>query len=147
MIELLAAVPSIVYGMWGLLVFAPVFSQYVQPLLSNTLGNVPLLGGLFSGPPLGIGLLAAGIILAFMIIPFIAAVMRDVFDTTPPVAEGVGVQRRRHHVGSGVERGAALHQGRCRRRHHARPGACTGRDDGGDLRHRQHQRLSEISPS
>ncbi len=84
MIELLAAVPSIVYGMWGLLVFAPVFSQYVQPLLSNTLGNIPLLGGLFSGPPLGIGLLAAGIILAFMIIPFIAAVMRDVFDTTPP---------------------------------------------------------------
>jgi phosphate transport system permease protein len=83
MIELLAAVPSIVYGMWGLLVFAPVFSQYVQPLLSNTLGNIPLLGGLFSGPPLGIGLLAAGIILAFMIIPFIAAVMRDVFDTTP----------------------------------------------------------------
>lgn len=94
MIELLAAVPSIVYGMWGLLVFAPVFAQYVQPLLSSTLGNIPLLGGLFSGPPLGIGLLAAGIILAFMIIPFIAAVMRDVFDTTPAMlkesAYGVG---------------------------------------------------------
>ena len=94
MIELLAAVPSIVYGMWGLLVFAPVFSQYVQPLLSSTLGNVPLLGGLFSGPPLGIGLLAAGVILAFMILPFIAAVMRDVFDTTPAMlkesAYGVG---------------------------------------------------------
>jgi phosphate transport system permease protein len=94
MIELLAAVPSIVYGMWGLLVFAPIFSQYIQPLLSNTLGHVPLLGELFSGPPLGIGLLAAGIILAFMIIPFIAAVMRDVFDTTPAMlkesAYGVG---------------------------------------------------------
>jgi phosphate transport system permease protein len=83
MIELLAAVPSIVYGMWGLLVFAPVFAQYIQPPLASTLGKVPLLGGLFSGPPLGIGLLAAGIILAFMILPFIAAVMRDVFDTTP----------------------------------------------------------------
>jgi len=94
MIELLAAVPSIVYGMWGLLVFAPAFGQYVQPLLSNTLGKIPLLGDLFSGPPLGIGLLAAGIILAFMIIPFIAAVMRDVFDTTPAMlkesAYGVG---------------------------------------------------------
>jgi phosphate transport system permease protein len=94
MIELLAAVPSIVYGMWGLLVFAPIFGQYVQPLLSNTLGKVPLLGDLFSGPPLGIGLLAAGIILAVMIIPFIAAVMRDVFDTTPAMlkesAYGVG---------------------------------------------------------
>ena len=94
MIELLAAVPSIVYGMWGLLVFAPAFGQYVQPLLGNTLGKVPLLDNLFSGPPLGIGLLAAGIILAFMIIPFIAAVMRDVFDTTPAMlkesAYGVG---------------------------------------------------------
>lgn len=94
MIELLAAVPSIVYGMWGLLVFAPVFAQYVQPLLASTLGNIPLLGGLFSGPPLGIGLLAAGVILAFMILPFIAAVMRDVFDTTPAMlkesAYGVG---------------------------------------------------------
>ncbi len=94
MIELLAAVPSIVYGMWGLLVFAPIFAQYVQPPLGNTLGKVPVLGDLFSGPPLGIGLLAAGIILAFMIIPFIAAVMRDVFDTTPAMlkesAYGVG---------------------------------------------------------
>ncbi|HQR52351.1 MAG TPA: phosphate ABC transporter permease PstC [Burkholderiales bacterium] len=94
MIELLAAVPSIVYGMWGLLVFAPVFAQYVQPGIAATLGNVPLAGALFSGPPLGIGLLSAGIILAFMIIPFIAAVMRDVFDTTPAMlkesAYGVG---------------------------------------------------------
>ncbi len=94
MIELLAAVPSIVYGMWGLLVFAPAFAQYVQPLLSNTLGRIPLVGELFAGPPLGIGLLSAGIILAFMIIPFIAAVMRDVFDTTPAMlkesAYGVG---------------------------------------------------------
>ncbi|MES2562012.1 MAG: phosphate ABC transporter permease PstC, partial [Pseudomonadota bacterium] len=82
-IELLAAIPSIVYGMWGLLVFAPFFAQYVQPALSSTLGNVPLVGALFRGPPLGIGLLSAGIILAIMIIPFIAAVMRDVFAVTP----------------------------------------------------------------
>jgi phosphate transport system permease protein len=82
-IELLAAIPSIVYGMWGLLVFAPLFGQYVEPALAVTLGSIPLLGALFRGPPLGIGLLSAGIILAIMIIPFIAAVMRDVFSVTP----------------------------------------------------------------
>ncbi len=82
-IELLAAIPSIVYGMWGLLVFAPIFAQYVQPALQATLGEVPLIGRLFAGPPLGIGLLCAGIILAIMIIPYIAAVMRDVFEVTP----------------------------------------------------------------
>lgn len=84
-IELLAAIPSIVYGMWGLLVFAPIFAKYVQPFLSATLGNVPVIGALFSGPPIGIGLLSAGIILAIMIIPYIASVMRDVFDVTPPM--------------------------------------------------------------
>lgn len=82
-IELLAAIPSIVYGMWGLLVFAPLFAQYAQPFLSATLGRIPLLGALFVGPSIGIGLLTAGIILAIMIIPFIAAVMRDVFSVTP----------------------------------------------------------------
>ncbi|MBW6494689.1 MAG: phosphate ABC transporter permease PstC [Burkholderiaceae bacterium] len=82
-IELLAAVPSIVYGMWGLMVFAPFFGQYVQPLLSDTLGAVPVIGALFEGAPLGIGILTAGIILAIMIIPFIASVMRDVFAVTP----------------------------------------------------------------
>lgn len=82
-IELLAAIPSIVYGMWGLLVFAPLFGKYAQPALASTLGEVPFIGALFRGPPLGIGLLTAGIILAIMIIPFIAAVMRDVFNVTP----------------------------------------------------------------
>ena len=82
-IELLAAVPSIVYGMWGLLVFGPILATYVQTPLQNTFGEVPLLGTLFSGPPVGIGLLSAGIILAIMVIPFIASVMRDVFETTP----------------------------------------------------------------
>lgn len=93
-IELLAAIPSIVYGMWGLLVFAPLFAQYAQPFLSATLGKLPLLGALFAGPAIGIGLLAAGIILAIMIIPFIASVMRDVFEVTPAMlkesAYGVG---------------------------------------------------------
>jgi phosphate transport system permease protein len=81
-IELLAAIPSIVYGMWGLLVFAPIFAKF-QPFLTATFGNIPLIGALFKGPPIGIGLLSAGIILAIMVIPFIASVMRDVFEVTP----------------------------------------------------------------
>jgi phosphate transport system permease protein len=84
-IELLAAVPSIVYGMWGLLVFSPVLSQYVQVPLQKLFKGVPVLGELVSGAPVGIGLLSAGIILAIMIIPFIASVMRDVFEVTPPM--------------------------------------------------------------
>ena len=84
-IELLAAVPSIVYGMWGLLVFGPILSTYVQQPLQKLFEGVPYLGALFSGPPVGIGILSAGIILAIMIIPFIAAVMRDVFEVTPPL--------------------------------------------------------------
>lgn len=82
-IELLAAVPSIVYGMWGLLVFGPVLATYVQQPLQTVFNGVPYLGAFFSGPPVGIGILSAGIILAIMIIPFIAAVMRDVFEVTP----------------------------------------------------------------
>jgi phosphate transport system permease protein len=93
-IELLAAIPSIIYGMWGLFVFAPVFSEYVQPWLSSSIGTWPLIGKLFQGPPLGIGMLAAGIILAIMVIPFITAVMRDVFEVVPAVlkesAYGIG---------------------------------------------------------
>ena len=77
--------PSIVYGMWGLLVFGPLLATYVQQPLQGLFGNAPVLGALFSGPPVGIGILAAGIILAIMIIPFIASVMRDVFDVTPPM--------------------------------------------------------------
>ncbi|GAB3492641.1 phosphate ABC transporter permease PstC [Curvibacter fontanus] len=84
-IELLAAVPSIVYGMWGLLVFGPILSQYVQLPLQSLFTGVPYLGALVSGPPVGLGILSAGIILAIMIIPFIAAVMRDVFEVTPPL--------------------------------------------------------------
>jgi phosphate transport system permease protein len=84
-IELLAAIPSIIYGMWGLFVFAPTFSEHVQPWLSSTLGTLPAIGKLFQGPPLGIGMLTAGIILAIMVIPYITAVMRDVFEIVPSV--------------------------------------------------------------
>lgn len=82
-IELLAAVPSIVYGMWGFLVFGPILAKYVQIPLQNLFAGVPYLGALVAGPPVGIGILSAGIILAIMIIPFIASVMRDVFEVTP----------------------------------------------------------------
>jgi len=84
-IELLAAVPSIVYGMWGLLVFGPILAKYVQMPLQSLFSGIPYLGALVSGPPVGIGILSAGIILAIMIIPFIASVMRDVFEVTPPL--------------------------------------------------------------
>ena len=82
-IELLAAIPSIVYGMWGLLVFGPILATWIQAPLQKWLAGVPYLGALVSGPPVGIGILSAGIILAIMIIPFIASVMRDVFEVTP----------------------------------------------------------------
>jgi phosphate transport system permease protein len=82
-IELLAAVPSIIYGMWGLFVFAPLFADHVQPWVSDHLGNVPLIGQLFDGPPMGIGMFTAGLILAIMVIPFISSVMRDVFEVVP----------------------------------------------------------------
>ena len=82
-VELLAAIPSIIYGMWGLFVLAPQLSDHVQPWMTDHLGGWPLLGRLFQGPPMGIGMLTAGFILAIMVIPFIAAVMRDVFETVP----------------------------------------------------------------
>ena len=84
-IELLAGIPSIIYGMWGLFVFAPLFPKTIQPWLQNTLGQIPGIGLLFEGSFMGIGILTAGIILAIMVIPFIAAVMRDVFEVVPPM--------------------------------------------------------------
>jgi phosphate transport system permease protein len=93
-IELLAGVPSIIYGIWGLFVFAPLFAKHVQPYLQTALGDVPVIGGWFAGPPIGIGILTAGIVLSLMVIPFVASVMRDVFETVPPPlkesAYGVG---------------------------------------------------------
>jgi phosphate transport system permease protein len=94
MIELLAAIPSIIYGIWGLFVLAPFIQEYVEPALIDTLGQIPGIGILFAGPPLGIGVLTAGFILAIMVLPFIASVMRDVFETVPPMlkesAYGIG---------------------------------------------------------
>ena len=84
-IELLAAVPSIIYGMWGFFVIVPLMSRYVQPLVIDTAGELPLIGPFFRGPPFGTGILTAALVLAIMVIPFIAATMRDVFDTVPAV--------------------------------------------------------------
>ena len=96
-VELLAGIPSIIYGMWGLFVFAPLFADYGQPFLKNTIGHLPLIGQLFSGPTMGIGILTAGLILSVMIIPFISSVMRDVFEIVPAVlkesAYGLGCTR------------------------------------------------------
>ena len=83
-IELLAAIPSIIYGMWGLFIFAPFMATHVEPWLSAHFGNWAVLGPLFSGPPIGIGMLTAGIVLGIMVIPFIAAVAREVFSAVPP---------------------------------------------------------------
>jgi phosphate transport system permease protein len=84
-VELLAAVPSIIYGIWGLFVAAPFFQSHIEPALAAALGPIPIIGQLFSGPAIGIGILLAGLILALMILPFVTAVMRDVFESVPPV--------------------------------------------------------------
>jgi phosphate transport system permease protein len=84
-IELLAGIPSIIYGIWGLFMFAPFLQATLQPFLINTLGNVPGIGNLFAGPPYGIGMLTAGLILAIMVLPFITSISRDVFEAVPPV--------------------------------------------------------------
>ena len=97
MIELLAAIPSIIYGIWGLFVFAPFVQEYIEPAIINTFGQIPGIGALFAGPPLGIGILTAGFILAIMVLPFISSIMRDVFETVPPMlkesAYGLGATR------------------------------------------------------
>ena len=85
LIELLAAIPSIIYGIWGLFVLAPFLQSYVEPAMIATLGTIPGIGKLFAGPPLGIGILTAGLILAIMVLPFISSIMRDVFETVPPI--------------------------------------------------------------
>jgi phosphate transport system permease protein len=93
-IELLAGIPSIIYGIWGLFIFAPFLQETLQPFLINTLGQVPGIAPLFAGPPYGIGMLTAGLILAIMVLPFITSISRDVFEAVPPVlkeaAYGVG---------------------------------------------------------
>lgn len=122
-VELLAGVPSIIYGMWGLFVLVPLFAEFVQPGLSFALGWMPLIGPLFSGPKMGIGILTAGVVLAVMIIPFIASVMRDVFETVPAIlkesAYALGCTRWEvmrkivlHYTRNGVVGGVMLGLGR-----------------------------------
>ncbi len=93
-IELLAGIPSIIYGIWGLFIFAPFLQQYVQPALIAAFANVPVMNSLFAGPPYGIGMLTASLILAIMVLPFVTSISRDVFDTVPPMlkesAYGIG---------------------------------------------------------
>jgi phosphate transport system permease protein len=93
-IELLAGIPSIIYGIWGVFVFAPFLQRTLQPAVIEAFGSVPVLSSLFAGPPYGIGILTAGLILAIMVLPFVTSISRDVFDTVPPVlkeaAYGVG---------------------------------------------------------
>jgi phosphate transport system permease protein len=93
-IELLAGIPSIIYGIWGLFVFGPFLQAYIEPVLISIFGYVPVLSSLFSGPPLNIGVLPAALILAIMVLPFITSISRDVFESVPPVlkeaAYGIG---------------------------------------------------------
>src|SRR4029077_11485538 len=93
-IELLAGIPSIIYGIWGLFIFAPFVQKYIQPPVIDTFENIPVLNSLFAGPPYGIGMATAGMILAIMVLPFVTSISRDVFDAVPPVlkeaAYGVG---------------------------------------------------------
>ena len=138
-IELLAAIPSIIYGMWGFFVIAPLMAQYVQPSLIDSVGQVPVIGDLFQGPPFGTGIFTAALILAVMVIPFIAATMRDVFLTVPAVYKEFGIRPWLHHLGSGALDRSALHAGIRDRWHHAGVGARSRRDDGRHLRHRQHE--------
>ena len=136
-IELLAGVPSIIYGIWGLFVFAPFLQQTLQPFLINTLGATPLIAPLFAGPPYGIGMLTAGLILAIMVLPFVTSISRDVFEAVPDVlkeaAYGIGCTTWEvvryvvlPYARVGVIGGVMLGLGRA-----------SGRDHGGDFRHRQ----------
>jgi phosphate transport system permease protein len=94
-VELLAAVPSIIYGMWGFFVIVPIMSQYVEPTLIDTFDGIPVLEDMFAGPPFGTGIFTAALILTVMVVPFIAATMRDVFETVPPVFKESAARRGR----------------------------------------------------
>ena len=125
-IELLAAIPSIIYGMWGFFVIAPVMAQTIQPAVIDTFDGVPVLEDLFAGPPFGTGIFTASLILAVMVIPFIAATMRDVFDTVPPTYKEFGLCGRLHQMGGDAVGRHPLHPQLGGRRHHAGAGTRAG---------------------
>ncbi len=136
-IELLAGIPSIIYGIWGLFVLAPLLQTTVQPALIATFSNIPILSEIFAGPPYGIGVLTASLILAIMVLPFITAISRDVFETVPPMLKEFSLRHRLHNFRSRPQRRYSAYACRPRRRHYAWSGACSWRDDGSDLCHRQ----------
>ena len=139
-IELLAAVPSIIYGMWGLFVFAPLFARFVQIPVSTLVEGMPILGTiLYARVPSGVGVLTAGIILAIMIVPFVASITRDILDQIPTIAARERLRHRLHHLGGGAPRAAAAGRRQHHRRGHARPRPRAGRDHGRHLRDRQRQ--------
>jgi len=125
-IELLAAIPSIVYGMWGLLVFGPILAQYVQMPLQSLLNGVPVLGALVSGPPVGLGLLSAGIILGHHDHSLHCRGDARCVRGHSAHAQGVGLWPGLHHLGGGLQSGPALYQDRRHRGHHAGPGPGPG---------------------
>ena len=125
-IELLAAIPSIVYGMWGLFIFAPLFATYFQEPVGNVLSAIPFVGALFSGPAFGIGILAAGVILAIMIISVHRGGNARCLRTNPGDDERVGLRHRLHHLGSYLAHRSAVHQKWGDWRHYAGPGSCAG---------------------
>ena len=136
-IELLAGIPSIIYGIWGLFVFAPFLQETLQPFLIAVFGEIPVLSSLFAGPPYGIGMLTAGLILAIMVLPFITSISRDVFEAVPPVlkeaAYGLGCTTWEvvRYVVLPYTRVGVIGGD------HAGPRPRARRDHGGDLRHRQ----------
>ena len=136
-VELLAAVPSIIFGIWGLFVLAPVLQRHVQPWLISHAHPIPGIGKLFMGPPFGIGIMTAGIVLAIMVLPFIAATMRDVFDTVPPMLKesgyGLGATTWEVIWNVVVPHSRVGVVGGC----DAGTGARAGRDHGSHVRHRQ----------
>ena len=141
-IELLAGIPSIIYGIWGLFVFAPFLQRTLQPFLIAVFGDIRCCRSLFAGPPYGIGMLTAGLILAIMVLPFITSISRDVFDAVPPVLKEAAYGARLHHLGGVPQRGAALHPGRRDRRRDAGARPRARRDHGGHLRDRQRAPIS-----
>ena len=136
-IELLAGVPSIIYGIWGLFFFAPFLQRYVQPELIAAFKHVPVLDNLFAGPPYGIGILTSALILAMMVLPFVTAVCRDVFETVPPVLKEAAYGHGLDDARGRQERRHSLYPRRHHRRRHARPWPRPRRNDGRDIRHRQ----------